>query len=236
MSTAEKAPSDRQRLFVLEYLVDLNAYAAAVRAGYTSATAKRACTLLEQTYVKAEVQKELARRESLLVASIEDVMLRLSHIAICDRSELVEIRRECCRYCYGNSFRYQRTPGEIEAAREVWEKGDTSRPFDAKGGIGYTPNRVPHPDCPECFGRGVLSANLKDTRLLSDAAKTVFGGVRITKDGIQIVMESRIEALDRLARYHGLFKENLRVEHTLSRLSDEELDTLEALLSAASAS
>lgn len=59
----EKRLSERQKAFVREYLVDLNASAAAVRAGYS----KRCCAqvghrLLLQTNVAAAVREALDRR------------------------------------------------------------------------------------------------------------------------------------------------------------------------------
>lgn len=58
------ALTDKQRRFVDEYLVDLNATAAARRAGYSEKTAStQACRLLANVNVSADVQAAMKKRE-----------------------------------------------------------------------------------------------------------------------------------------------------------------------------
>ena len=56
--------TEKQKRFVQEYLVDLNATAAAKRAGYSEKSASRiAVELLNKTQVSAEIQKQQAKRQ-----------------------------------------------------------------------------------------------------------------------------------------------------------------------------
>lgn len=56
----------KQAAFVREYLLDLNATQAAIRAGYSQRSAKqRACELLQREDVQAAIQAAMARREQI---------------------------------------------------------------------------------------------------------------------------------------------------------------------------
>ncbi len=77
-----------------------------------------------------------------------------------DVNDLVEHRIGCCRFCWGRSFRYQRTRNELERAeaqhaaaneKAVREGKDTTL-FDPEGGEGYHAGREPNPDCPNASG------------------------------------------------------------------------------------
>lgn len=83
MATAKpKRLSPQHRRFVAEYLVDLNASAAAVRAGYAARSAKvTACRLLTHTNLWAEVEKGLIAMQSRLEMTADDVRREFVKIA-----------------------------------------------------------------------------------------------------------------------------------------------------------
>lgn len=77
--------TDKQALFVQEYLVDLNGTQAAIRAGYSLATARQyAEQLLKLPAVLAEVRaRQLAIRAAVQVTQ-EDVVREIARIAFSD--------------------------------------------------------------------------------------------------------------------------------------------------------
>jgi phage terminase small subunit len=81
----------KQQLFVREYLVDLNAAAAAIRAGYSKKAARQhAARLLTNVYISAEIQKATqARLQRLEITA--DYVLRtvVSTIERCQQAEQV---------------------------------------------------------------------------------------------------------------------------------------------------
>jgi len=79
------------------------------------------------------------------------------------------------------------------------------------GGIGYNANREPHPDCPECFGRGVECVVVTDTRKLSGKAAKLYAGAQQTKDGVKVIMSDQNAARMALGRYLGIFKDRTEV-------------------------
>jgi phage terminase small subunit len=81
----------RQRLFVLEYLKDLNATQAAIRAGYAARSAKvTACRLLTNTNLQAEIQKAMDRRCAKLELRNEDTLRAIANDAFRDPRKLFE--------------------------------------------------------------------------------------------------------------------------------------------------
>lgn len=204
-----------------EYLKDLNGTQAAIRAGYAPGNARvQASELLALPKVKAEVEKAMQVRAERNAIDADRVLKRLDAIATADPTELMEIQRVCCRYCYGKGHLYQRTPREMRADRAQHEldeakrkkDGEAPRKFDEAGGIGFDPRKTPHPNCPECFGEGEQRVVLKDVRDVSPHARLLFAGVKQTQHGIEIKVHNQVDALTKLGEHFGIFKR--KIEHT----------------------
>ncbi len=71
----------QQRLFVHEYLIDLNAMQAAIRAGYSEKTAgSQACRLLKNVKIKAAIDKALEKRAQKLEITGDRVLQEIAKI------------------------------------------------------------------------------------------------------------------------------------------------------------
>lgn len=216
-----KLPLRRQR-FVEEYLKDLNATQAAIRAGYSQKTARSVGhEVLTNPDVAEAIQNAMQARSERVGITQDDVLRMWIDVATADPNSLVEFRRGCCRYCYGAGHRFQRTAGEMERDRNRWvekcaELKAKSKPlppeFDEQGGVGFNPKREPNGQCPECFGDGEGRAFVKDTRALSRAARTLYAGVKETKEGLQVLMASQDKARELLGQHLGMLKS--RHEHS----------------------
>jgi phage terminase small subunit len=231
-----KKLTDRQQRFADEFLVDLNASAAYQRAGYKSkgnAAEVSASQLLRNPKVAQYLAEKRAARVERVEITQDEVLRELRSVMTSDTNEIVQYRRHCCRYCYGKDFRYQLTPSEQERRRGEYDvecgqllskkvKPDQIPPFDELGGIGYDKRRDPHPDCPECFGEGVGSIFVKDTRKLSPALKSLYAGVKLGKDGLEVKLHSKDKATELVARHLGMLKDKVEVEVT-DKLADRML-------------
>jgi phage terminase small subunit len=83
--------SRRQRVFVDEYLVDMNAHAAAGRAGYrATSTYANAHLLLKRPNVAAVIEARLAERRARLEVTAERVIEELARIAFADIGRIME--------------------------------------------------------------------------------------------------------------------------------------------------
>ncbi len=171
----------RQQRFVDEYLIDLNATQAAIRAGYSKktagATGNENLTKPEIAEAVAAAQKERAERVRI---DADDVLRRWIEIANADPNELIQYRRGCCPDCWG----------------DVTEEGR---------------DREPNPLCIKCGGEGHGRVYVADTRKLKGAAKRLYAGVQLGKDGIKVNMRDQDAAVANIARHLGMFSDKLEL-------------------------
>lgn len=81
--------TDKQKAFILEYLVDLNATKAAIRAGYSETSARQtAHDTLNNPVVAAEVQRHMDARAERVGVNSETVLRELLKIAMTDVRKL----------------------------------------------------------------------------------------------------------------------------------------------------
>ncbi|MDB5448408.1 MAG: terminase small subunit [Phenylobacterium sp.] len=214
--------SDKQRQFVREYLIDLNATQAAIRCGYSPRTARQqAARLMTDVNISAFVREAMDARAARTEITADKVLQELWGIASADPSELVQFRRVNCRYCYGEGHRHQETRGERDRRHAQWERdreAAAGKPmesqfavFDDLGGIGFDERDDPNPECPECHGEGQGRTFIADTRDVSPAARKLYAGVRETREGLEVKMHSKVEALTQVGRHLGMFTD--KFEH-----------------------
>ncbi len=214
--------TDKQQRFVDEYLVDLNATQAAIRAGYSPDTAGAiGHENLKKPEISAAISVARKAQQERTGITADRVLLEIANVALADARELVEVKTGCCRCCYGEGHKWQRTVGEMNRDREAWvEKGKNPAEFNEAGGIGFNPLLLPKEDCPICGGDGMARTVLKDTRRLSPNAAALYAGAKQTKEGIEIKMHSKLDALEKLAKHLGLYEKD----------NQQKTDPLAALL------
>lgn len=225
----------RQKFFVKEYLVDLNATQAAIRAGYSAKTAEQqASRLLSNVKVQEAIQEAQDKRAAKVDITAEMVLQRWWDIATANPNELIHTRRLACRYCHGKDHQYQWLDEDeyaqaiklaVDSAEAESKKQD--RPVEAvlpseNGGYGFDRLADPHPDCPKCRGEGHLDLHIEDTRKLQGGAKLLYAGIKETQAGIEIKMQDQAKALENVARHLGMFKDEIKLkgELTVKKLED----------------
>ena len=224
-SRANEQLTDRQQRFVDEYLIDLHATKAAERAGYSPKTAQeQSSRLLSKPHVQAPITEAKARRAARVEIDQDRVVLELMNIVFADANGLVEYRRTCCRHCYGKDHRYQRTAGEMERAKvehrafvlkckqEGVKLTVAEQSFDEQGGIGFDPRKAPVDECPECFGEGWGDVFVKDTRNLPPELRSLYSGVKRTKEGIEVKMHDKQGFAQLLMRHAGMLNDKLKLQ------------------------
>lgn len=211
VNRAEVRLTALQVRFIDEYLVDLNATQAAIRAGYSAKTARQAgAENLSKPAIQAAIAEARERQQERTGITADRVVKEAWNLVTADARELTQLHIGCCRFCHGVEHRYQRTSRVYEADYGEWlssndpDKGE----FDVAGGPDYHPNTDPHPDCPECGGHGVPRTILMDTRNLSGKAASLFAGVKEGKFGIEIQMHDKAAAMEKLFRHLGLYEKD----------------------------
>jgi phage terminase small subunit len=90
-SRGERPLSWRQRRFVAEYLVDCNATAAALRAGYSErASHQGAGKLMEQPKIKEAIRQAMDARLQRVQISADRILLELTRIAFSDIGRIID--------------------------------------------------------------------------------------------------------------------------------------------------
>lgn len=204
--------NERQQRFVLEYLVDLNATKAAIRAGYSERTAgSQGFDLLKKPEIQLALAQARHEQQERTQISADRVINEAWAILTADPRELVDVKVGCCRNCYGEGFKYQRTVGEFNHDRERWaEANKEPEAFDEKGGIGYDPLRAPNGECPECGGDGAPRVVIKDTRTLSPGALALYAGAKHGKNGIEVMLHDKGVFAEKLFKHLGLYEQHNR--------------------------
>ena len=83
--------TEKQRRFVDEYLIDLNATQAAIRAGYSVKTAdKQGYQLLEKTRVAEAISEKMAERSRRTGVNQDRVVMELAKIAFVNAADVID--------------------------------------------------------------------------------------------------------------------------------------------------
>lgn len=83
--------TEKQRLFVNEYLIDLNATQAAIRAGYSVKTAdQQGSRMLANVKVQEEIGRAMAERSKRTGVNQDKVVLELAKIAFVKMTDIVD--------------------------------------------------------------------------------------------------------------------------------------------------
>lgn len=218
---AEKALTPKEQSFVDEYLVDLNATQAAIRAKYSEKSARQiGSENLSKPYIQAAIAKARLEQQKRTQITADKVLEQAWRVAQADAREIVEVKVGCCRYCYGHGHKRQRTISEYNREREEWAAaGKPDEEWDDEGGIGFNPLLLPHDSCPECWGDGSPRVVIKDTRYFSADAIALYAGAKEGKYGIEVAMHDKMAAIDKLFRHLGLYElDNKQIADPLTAL------------------
>lgn len=172
--------------------------------------------VLRRATVQAEIARLIACASQGAEISAEAVITEWARIAFADPRELITHRRVNCRYCWGKENKYFYSWGEWDEV--IARAMDTAAALKLQyvappklGGVGFDDHRPPHPDCPECGGRGHSCVFISDMDNLSINAAALFAGVKQTQYGIEIQMHSKTEALKELTKIMGLTPDVVKV-------------------------
>lgn len=211
--------TDKQEIFVREYMVDWNATQAAIRAGYSHDCAQeQGSRLLSNAKIRNALQEMASARAKRLGIDAEEMLKMWAAMIAVDVNEISQLRRVCCPFCWGEDHKRQYTPSGLEEAQKKHDKerekrlkaneNDDIGDFPVYTDAWYDRRKPLHEDCPECHGEGVELVFFNDTRNLSPAAKFLYSGIKSGRDGIEVLMLSREKAMDNMARALGMFKES----------------------------
>jgi len=187
--------------------------------------AKRAWTLRNEPEVSEAIRHELEAQRANVRFGLAELQQHWIDVILADPNELIRYRRVNCRMCWGKDHKYQ-WRDEAEYAARVAEVMDANAKLETArgkhrhapspipsddGGYGFNRMRMPHADCPACCGEGDGETFIGDTTKLSARGRALYAGMRITRDGITVLMQDKQKAQDMLARTLGAYKDNVQL-------------------------
>ncbi|WP_330555202.1 terminase small subunit [Burkholderia multivorans] len=240
----------QEETLCLEYIKDHNWFRACKRAGLKTST-----DLRMQPHIRKRLEELHALKTQRHAIEAEAITEYLFNVVTADPNELAEVVTGACRYCYGYDISHLAKHGEYKYNHhyQFRNKEEQKRVKDANGGkyphgnggIGYSSERAPNPDCPMCDGRGETHYVVHDTNTFSNA-RYLIKGLKIGSNGqIEVQTLDKLKAAEMLLRTLGAFEAdnkqkkdtNLIIEggidrELLKKLQSTSLDDLEAELQA----
>lgn len=206
-------PSVRELRFVENYAKDRNATRAAIRSGYhPSSAANNAHAILNDPRLRPLVDAEIDRIAKVAELEVVDVLREWALLATADPAKIIQTRKVNCRHCWGEGHEYQWSPREYAMACDRAAMADpTKPPPNCVGGFGWRQNSPPNPECPECCGEGTVDVLPFDMNSLGPAERKLVAGVKQTSAGLEIKFRDQDAALDKLAKWLGMFVERKEI-------------------------
>ncbi len=202
-----------QKQFVNEMLSDPSrnqtaAYMRAYPESTYAAAASSAHHLMKDPRIIAYLERQERDLRDSAHLTAGQVLSHIAEVANADSRDLCDYRRGACRYCHGHEHLYQRRPQEYRDAVAEYLSKHRDDPmgvfFPMLGGLGFNQNKPPHPDCPECDGRGVGYTYVKDLRDIPKSAARLIRSIKETKDGFEIKTRDQVKMVDLATKHLGL--------------------------------
>lgn len=215
--------------FVDHYATGRNATQAYTHAYETNGTydtrSAEGRRILKKPHIQAAVKARCRIATEISGTDVGWLFKRFLDVATADPRELIGLKVGCCRYCYGENFGYQ------WREREYLEKLDEAERLaritpnnpalvypDPAGGFGFNATYPPRPDCPQCHGEGIERFVPRDTDNLSDQAVLLYGGVKVKKEGYEIIIADQAKAAELAGRILGAFTDNWRLSGAIGHM------------------
>lgn len=181
--------------------------------------------LLNDPRIQAAIKERQKIATEISGYDVANLFQRFLDIATADPRELIGLKVGCCRYCYGEGFGYQwrereylEKLDEAERLQRLNPRNADIRYPDIAGGFGFNHTYPPRPDCPECHGEGQERFVPRDTDKLSDQAALLYGGVKVKKDGYEIVIADQAKAAELAGRILGAFNDKVRLSGAIGHM------------------
>lgn len=156
-----KELTDKQSKFVDEYLIDLNATQAAIRAGYSEETARSIGNEnLTKPYIQEAIQERIEERQKRTQITQDEVINELKAIAFANATDFAAVTK--------------------------------------RGGV-----------------------IIKNTDDLDDEIKKAIVSIKEGRNGTEVGMANKMQALEMLGRHLGMFKDKVEVSRPTGEITDE---------------
>lgn len=183
-----KALTPQERLFVLEYIVDLDVNRAGLAAGFSPSVAKSKCYQWvsngnAKPHVFAAIQEALEKRAKRVEITADKVLQALGAVAFTDLRDVAD-----------------------------WGEREVDIGFDADGKR-LSPEDIGDAAVVQTVRAPYLVA--KPAQSLTELASAAISEVSMSRDGLRVKTHDKVAALEKLARHLGMFKDEVKVSGTV---------------------
>lgn len=193
----------KQARFVEEYLVDLNATQAAIRAGYSARTAEQqGSRLLRNVQVAASVAAGQQDRSGRTEITADRVLQELAKIGFADIRKAVK---------WGSRL--------VERPAETLPEGES---LEAQSHGGALKRRKAGDDGTDAFY--VTAIEMLSSDEMDEETAFAVSEVIQTKEGVRIKFHDKVQALTQIGRHLGMFTDKLEATVTVHEDALGELE------------
>lgn len=207
--------TQKEKLFVSEYLKDFSPKAASERLGLPFATGYK---IFYRDRVQAAVRNAVMELANANAVDAQKILKLWYDTVNFDVTEVVQHRRIPCPLCWSTDGKPQMTIEAYFAQKIAHDKRRIAMlRADPDNDIGEFPdvknfdfidkNLDPNPECPVCHGLGEMELTYTDTRKLSPLARRMIQSIEVIKGEVNIRFVSKEKAAENLAKAMGLFRE-----------------------------
>lgn len=213
----------REDIFVKEYTATFNASKTALAMGVTVGTVRK---MLKRQSVQEKIAERMRPRAAKLGVDADSLMEMWAKILTFDTNEIMQHRRQCCRFCYSTDGSPMISMDEYYEEKKKYDRRRLYKPdmpeYPPYEGEWWDRSLPPKDDCPNCHGEGEPYVWIADTRYLSPFAKYMYSGIKMVKGEIEVIMLNKEKAAENLAKALGLFREKPE-EAAGNSVTNEEL-------------
>lgn len=220
--------TDKQQRFIEEYCVDFNATQAAVRAGYSQSTAR---VIGQENLLKPAISEKIKKHLESLTLSAEETTKMIADMAKANITDYMVKKtiEHTPRVRKGLQELIDELEYKLELEEEFCaEKGFTEKEYDdfqeqlqpiRDKILRYRIELRKNPDASRIVNGETEFIDTFDLDIEKIKADKQFGKVKSFKQGkygLEVELYASDAALDKLAKIHGLYKDNLNIKGELN--------------------
>lgn len=220
--------TDKQQRFIEEYCVDFNATQAAIRAGYSQSTAR---VIGQENLLKPAISEKIKKHLESLTLSAEETTKMIADMAKANITDYMVKKtiEHTPRVRKGLQELIDELEYKLELEEEFCaEKGFTEKEYDdfqeqlqpiRDKILRYRIELRKNPDASRIVNGETEFIDTFDLDIEKIKADKQFGKVKSFKQGkygLEVELYASDAALDKLAKIHGLYKDNLNLKGELN--------------------
>ncbi len=129
----EKKLTDKESLFIQEYIIDFNATRAAKAAGYSEHSARQiGCDNLAKPYIRSEIDQSIQKRSERTQITADAVITELARLGFSNMQDYIKVQEDGSAYMDLSKLTREQAAAISEITTEVYTEGKGEEAKDVK--------------------------------------------------------------------------------------------------------